>query len=125
MAKTIFLIEDEKSLVEALSKFLKDKGYAVESAGNGKEALEKLPMIWQDFILLDIVLPEMSGIDFLTLIQKGENKEFANIPVMILSNLQGDEEQFKNLGLKIVAYLVKANTPLGYIVDKISEFLGK
>ncbi|OGY66658.1 MAG: hypothetical protein A3I24_03840 [Candidatus Harrisonbacteria bacterium RIFCSPLOWO2_02_FULL_41_13b] len=125
MAKTIFLIEDERSLVDALSKFLRDKGYAVESASNGKEALEKLPMIKPDFILLDIVLPEMSGIDFLGLVQKGENKEFANIPVMILTNLQGDEQQFKKLGLKVVGYLVKANTPLGFIADKIVEILGK
>lgn len=125
MAKKILIVEDEKSLVEALSKFLRDKNYAVEVAFNGKEALEKAFSFKPDFILLDIVLPEMSGIDFLTMIQKSPSSEFSDVPVMVLTNLQGDEDQFKKLGLRVVGYFVKANTPIGFVVDKIGKILGK
>ena len=98
MTQTIFLIEDEKSLSETLSRFLRDKGYSVETAYSGVEAAEKLPLIKPDIILLDIVLPEKSGIDFLKEAQK-EGSEYAKIPVIVLTNLQGNEESFQKFFL--------------------------
>lgn len=121
--KTIFFIEDEKPLVQSLSEFLHNRSYLVEAAYNGKEALEKLPIIRPDLILLDIVMPEMSGIDFLKQLQNGAS-EFANTPVIVLTNLQGDEENFKKLGLKVAGYFVKANTPLEELANKIKAILG-
>src|SRR3989344_5566312 len=95
--RTIFFIEDEKPLVESFGEFLRKKDYIVEVAYNGREALEKLPVVKPDLILLDLVLPELSGIDFLKEIQK-DGSEFTNIPVLVLTNLQGDEENFQKLG---------------------------
>ena len=123
MTQTIFLIEDEKSLSETLSRFLRDKGYSVETAYSGVEAAEKLPLIKPDIILLDIVLPEKSGIDFLKEAQK-EGSEYAKIPVIVLTNLQGNEESFQKLGLRIALYLIKANTSLEDLHKKIKETLG-
>src|SRR3989338_2226731 len=123
MTQTIFLIEDEKSLSETLSRFLRDKGYSVETAYSGVEAAEKLPLVKPDIILLDIVLPEKSGIDFLKEAQK-EGSEYAQIPVIVLTNLQGNEESFQKLGLRIALYLIKANTSLEDLHKKIKETLG-
>jgi len=123
MTQTIFLIEDEKSLSETLSRFLRDKGYSVETAYSGVEAAEKLPLVKPDIILLDIVLPEKSGIDFLKEAQK-EGSEYAKIPVIVLTNLQGNEESFQKLGLRIALYLIKANTSLEDLHKKIKETLG-
>lgn len=120
--KTIFFVEDEKPLVESFGEFLRKKGYIVEVAYNGREALEKLPLAKPNLILLDLVLPEMSGIDFLKEVQK-EESEFANIPVLVLTNLQGDEENFQKLGLKIIGYFVKANTSLDELEKRIKEIL--
>lgn len=122
--KTIFLVEDEKPIVESLSASLRSNGYIIEPAYNGVEALQKLPVVRPDLILLDLVLPEMSGIDFLKEIQKS-GSELADIPVLVLTNLQGDEQNFQKLGLKIAGYFVKANTPLEELDRKIKEVLGK
>lgn len=124
MPKTIFFVEDEKALVKTLSEFLRAKGYRVDVAYNGVEALQILPTVKPDLILLDIILPEMSGIDFLKEVQKN-GAEFANVPVLILSNLQGDEGNFKKLGLRIEGYFVKANTRLEGLAIKIEEALKK
>ena len=124
MTKTIFFVEDEKALVKTLSEFLRAKGYRVEVAYNGLEALRSLPTVKPDLILLDIILPEMSGIDFLKEVQK-EGAEYAAVPVLVLSNLQGDEGSFEKLGLKIEGYFVKANTRLEELCVKIEEVLNK
>ena len=123
MTQTIFLIEDEKSLSETLSRFLREKGYLVETAYSGVEAAEKLPLVKPDIILLDIVLPEKSGIDFLKEAQKEESK-YLKIPVIVLTNLQGNEEGFQKMGLRIALYLIKANTSLEDLHQKIKETLG-
>ena len=124
MTKTIFFVEDEKALVKTLSEFLRAKGYRVEVAYNGLEALRSLPTVKPDLILLDIILPEMSGIDFLKEVQK-EGAEYAAVPVLVLSNLQGDEGSFEKLDLKIEGYFVKANTRLEELCVKIEEVLNK
>ena len=124
MKKRIFIVEDEKSLVETMSEFLKDRGYSVEVAYNGKEALEKLPLVKPDLILLDVIMPEMSGVDFLKNIQK-EGSEFVNLPVLVLSNLQGDEQNFQKMNLKIKGYFVKANSTLEELHGKIKAVLGE
>ncbi len=120
--KTIFFIEDERPLVESFSAFLRDKGYLIESASNGREAMERLPIVKPDLILLDIVMPEMNGIDFLKEVQKS-GSDFADTPVLVLTNLQGDEGNFQKLGLKCAGYFVKANTPLHELANKIEAIL--
>src|SRR3989338_2138596 len=124
MAKTLFLIEDDKALIETISEFLRSKGYIIETSYNGEEALKMLPVVRPDLILLDLILPEMNGIDFLKKIQL-DNTEFANIPVLVLTNLQGDEETFQKLGLKIDGYFIKANTSLEELSKKIKAGLFK
>lgn len=124
MAKTIFFVEDEESLTQALATFLRGKGYIVEIAHNGKEAVKMLPTVRPDLILLDIILPEMSGLDFLKEIQQ-PGSEYADIPVLVLTNLQGDEENFRKMNYKIAGYCVKANTPLEELSAKIKAILEK
>lgn len=122
MKKTIFLVEDEKPLVESLVDFLSSKGYVAEAAFSGSEALKKLPVVKPNLILLDIVMPEMSGIDFLKEVQK-MGIEYAKIPVIVLTNLQGDASNFEKLGLKVEDYFVKANTSLEALHRKIKEVI--
>ncbi|HYA44702.1 MAG TPA: response regulator transcription factor [Acidimicrobiales bacterium] len=60
---TVLLVEDEPSFVEALVVGLKREGFRVEVAYDGAEALEKFPLVRPDLVLLDIMLPKVSGID--------------------------------------------------------------
>mgnify|MGYP001563336868 FL=1 len=127
MAKTsqkIFLIEDDKSLANTLTEFLREQGYEVEQAYTGKEALRILPTIRPDLILLDIILPELSGLEFLKEIQK-KDSEFKEMPVLILSNLEGDQKNFEAMGVKIHGYFVKANYSLEELGKKIKKALNE
>ena len=70
MQQRVLIIDDEKSLRRLLSTFLKDAGHRVTTAGNGKEAIEHFSTEAFDVVLIDIVLPDLSGIDLLERFQK-------------------------------------------------------
>lgn len=123
MAKTICIIEDEKPLVEAISQYLEASGYRVISALNGKKAKELLSKERPDLILLDIVLPEMNGIDFLKEMQKSDS-QIKDIPVIVFSNLVGEKSWIEQMGLHVVDYMVKANSSLAEVGERIKKFLG-
>lgn len=61
MAKKIMVVDDEESLIELVKAILENEGYEVISAMNGEECLEKLKMVKPDLILLDMMMPGMSG----------------------------------------------------------------
>lgn len=119
--KKILIIEDEKILREVLAKNLRKEGFEVLEAIDAKEAFEKLKEEKVDLILLDLILPGMSGFDFLTKIKS--EKEWMEIPVIVLSNLGQDEEIERGLKLGAIDYLVKANFSLSQIVERIKEIL--
>ncbi len=123
MTKKIFIVEDEKPLVEALSEFLKELGYEIYYAGSGGEAKKKIEGIQPDLILLDIVMPDMDGITFLKGIRK-EDSPFKNTPVIIFTNLVGEKRWIEQMGLPITDYIVKANSSLADLSEKIKQILG-
>lgn len=104
--KTILLVDDDMRNVFALGKILRDNGMEVIKAANGKMALEKLgkhPEI--DFVLLDIMMPEMDGYETLTQIRA--QKGYKNLPVIALTAkaMKGDKE--KCLAAGASDYLMK------------------
>lgn len=117
--KKILIVEDEKPLSKALSLKLSGSGFEVKVAGNGDEALEELNGTSYDLALLDIMMPKRDGFSVLEELKKASNKT----PVFIMSNL-GQNEDIKHaeaLGAK--GYIIKSNTPLSKIVEKITSFL--
>jgi two-component system response regulator RegX3 len=60
---TVFVVEDEESFVEALQIGLAREGFRVETAADGVEAIERFPLVRPDIVLLDVMLPRISGID--------------------------------------------------------------
>jgi DNA-binding response OmpR family regulator len=119
MAKRILIVEDEKPLAHALDLKLKSSGFDVDVAPNGDEALSMLKDGTYDLVLMDIMMPKRDGFSVL---QEMKNIK-DNTPVFVMSNL-GQEEDVKhaeNLGVK--GYIVKSNTPLAQIVERITAFL--
>ncbi|MCX6715916.1 MAG: response regulator [Candidatus Taylorbacteria bacterium] len=115
--KKILWVEDDKLIGTILSKKLKEAGFALFHATNGEEALKILESVIPDVVVLDLVLPNMSGFDIMEAIKK--ERATSHIPVMILSNLnkQSDIEKAESLGAK--KFLVKASTSLDQIVEEI------
>lgn len=121
MAKTILFIEDEAALQKALTQFLSQEGYEAISALDGESGLalarEKKP----DLILLDLIIPKKDGFAVLEELKKDESTK--QIPVIILSNLEGSAEVGKALELGAETYLVKTNYSLQEVTDKIKSLL--
>lgn len=106
MAK-ILIVEDDKVLNSAYVMILERDGHEVVSVFDGKEGLEAVVKFNPDVILLDLLMPNVSGIQFL---EKYDTKTHAQTKVLVLSNM-GDEklvDQARELGAD--KYIIKAHT---------------
>lgn len=104
--RRILLVEDETILRETYQTILSTQPYQCDFAANGKIALEKCKKQHYDLILLDIMMPVMSGIDFLENYQQlGEKKS----KIIILSNLSSGKEIERALELGVEKNIVKSN----------------
>lgn len=99
----ILVVEDEKTLREALVNGLKIKGYAVDAASGGKQADEMVFCENYDLIILDLNLPEVDGLTVL----ENFRKENLDVPVLILSARDGIDDKVKGLDLGANDYLTK------------------
>jgi CheY-like chemotaxis protein len=81
--KTILIVDDEPDIVAYFSGILERAGFNVVTASNGRDALEAVRAREPDFISLDLVMPEKSGIKFLYELRK--RREWARIPIMIVT----------------------------------------
>jgi len=97
MPETILIVEDEPSLQETLAYNLQKQGYAVETAGDGRSALETARRLKPDLILLDIMLPQLDGVE----VCKALRRENFQSPVIMLT--ARDDEIDRVVGLEIGA----------------------
>jgi DNA-binding response OmpR family regulator len=102
MPETILIVEDELSLQETLAYNLKKEGYAVETVGDGRSALEAARRLKPDLIVLDIMLPEMDGFEVARILRK-------EMSAAILMLTARDDEIDRVVGLEVGAddYLTK------------------
>jgi len=101
----ILVVEDEEDIVRLITFHLEKEGYRVTGTGNGREALELAHANPPDLVVLDIMLPEMDGLEVCRRLRS--SKETANVPILVLSAKK--EELDKVLGLELGAddYMVK------------------
>jgi DNA-binding response OmpR family regulator len=121
MAK-ILLVDDDKLMVKMYQGKFEDDGYDIEVATDGEQGLIKTLEFNPDLILLDIMMPKINGLEVLKKLK--EKKETKKIPVILLTNVGGDEDAEKGLALGAVAYLVKAHYDAKDVVKKVKEVLG-
>jgi DNA-binding response OmpR family regulator len=118
--RKILIIEDDKSLQNALSEMLVQEGYETSCALDGEEGLQKIKDEKPDLVLLDIILPKKDGYEVLAEIKKGEEK---NIPVLILTNLEEVDNVQKALDLGATTFMVKSDFSLKDVLEKVKENL--
>ena len=119
--KKILIIEDEATLLKALTEFLTLEGMEIISAMDGEKGLAMAKSELPDLILLDIILPKKDGYAVLDEVKKDEKTK--NIPVILLTNLESPEDIDKAFEKGASTYLVKSNYKLEEIVKKIKETL--
>lgn len=121
--KRILIIEDDQLLLKMYKIKLSSEGFEVDTALDGIEGLKKLSEKIPDMILLDLMMPNMDGFEFLEIIRK--NPAFKEIPVVIFTNLgqERDLQRAKKIG--VADYLIKADLTPQQVVDKIWECFEK
>jgi CheY-like chemotaxis protein len=124
MAK-VFIIEDNKEISHLYERAFHLGGYETECALNGKEAVDRLVQNSEtpSVILLDVILPGVSGIDILRTMK--EDERLKHIPVIVMTNSLGsdDENLFKSLGAN--RYLIKMDTDPASVVKEANELIGR
>ncbi len=119
--KVIFIIEDDPALVAAYQVKFQQEGYTLQVATDGKIAMDALPGPIPDIVLLDLMLPEVSGFEVLTAMRKDER--WRNVPVIIMTNLSDDKDVKQGKDLGASDYLIKANMNIKDIVDRVNQEL--
>jgi len=121
MAHTILIIEDDDFLRSLAVTKLEKEGFTVAMAANGQEGITAIIAHNPSLIILDLMLPIMSGFEVLE--QLKANEATKNIKVVVFSNL-GEESDIKRcLDLGANDYLVKANFTLDELVEKIKTLM--
>lgn len=109
MKPTILVVDDEPDVIEILRFNLNGAGFEVTASENGKDALQKARRLKPDLIVLDLMLPEMDGLEVCKYLRRDPTTE--NIPVLMLTARAGEIDRV--LGLEIGAddYVVKPFSP--------------
>ncbi len=118
----ILVVEDEASLLRALSDKLTREGFAALEAKNGAEGLEVAWREHPDLILLDIIMPVMDGMSMLYELRKDQWGK--DVSVILLTNLSDANRVAEALRLGVFNFLVKSDWRLEDLVKKIKEILG-
>ncbi len=118
MSKKILIVDDEPSIVISLEFLMAQNGYNVFVARNGEQALDLIPELMPDLILLDVMLPNRSGFDVLQLIRK--DKKIRHIKVIILTAKGRDQDITKGISLGADAYVTKPFSTRA-LVEKVKE----
>lgn len=113
---TILVCDDDKEIVEAVSIYLKQEGYTIIPAYNGKEALEVMEREEIHLIILDIMMPELDGIHALLKL-----REKSSIPVILLSAKSEDVDKILGLNVGADDYVTKPFNPLELIARVKSQ----
>jgi len=120
--KTILIVEDDPVLLKMYTEKFTFEGFGVLNAKDGEEALSVATKDNVDIILLDIMLPRMSGTDFLEKLRQDQKGK--SLPVVALTNLAEEGEKQKALKLGVKEYIVKAMQTPEQVVEKIKKHIG-
>jgi DNA-binding response OmpR family regulator len=121
MNKVVLVIEDDTSMLDVLAYKITEAGFEVLKAQNGQEGLELALREQPDLILLDLLLPKLSGLNLLEALRK--DKKGKQIPVFVLTNLTENSAIYKSVALNSAAYYIKSNSSLEHIATEVKNKL--
>ncbi len=121
MAKTVLIVEDNELNMKLFRDLLEAHGYQTTGTSNGVEALDLVRKIRPDLILMDIQLPQVSGLEVTRWIK--DDPELRHIPVVAVTAfaMKGDEERIREGGCE--AYLSKPIS-VGKFIETVRRFIG-
>ena len=117
----IVLAEDESTIAMAYQQGLGFHGFDVVVAKDGAMALEAINTVYPDIVLLDLIMPNMNGVEVLEALR--DKPESVSLPVIVLTNLGQASDAMRVYELGAKAYLIKANLSLKELVEQIHSAL--
>lgn len=118
--KQILVVDDEKNIRQLFQEELIDEGYQVAVADSGKEALAKLAQRKPDLMIVDIRMPEMTGLELLQEIRRSHK----DIPIIVCTALRALQDDYTIWESQVSAFLAKP-VDLDELKAKVAEIIGK
>ncbi len=118
----ILVIDDSTTNIVLLEAILTEKGYQIETALNAREAFMKIEKQIPDLILLDLLMPKVSGFDFLEALRKEEKTRLT--PVIVISAINTDDENTRKIEDLEAVDFIRKPIDIQYLVTKVHEILG-
>lgn len=119
---TVLIIEDDLFLIKAYGMKFKKEGWETILLYDGTQAMAYLMEAPPEVVLLDLMLPGPSGFEVLEAMRK--NERWKDVPVIILTNLSQEDDRARGERLGAVEYVVKVNSRIDDVVEKIKKVLG-
>ena len=120
--KKILLVEDDVSLASVYRSRLELEGFEVDEVHNGEDALSRAITFKPDLILLDAMMPKISGFDVLDILRN--TPDTTNIRVIMLTALSQETDKTRATELGADDYMVKSQVVISDVVDRIKHHLG-
>lgn len=120
--KRILLVEDDIALASVYRSRLELEGFEISEVNNGEDALSTALTFKPDLILLDAMMPKISGFDVLDILRN--TPETTNIRVIMLTALSQSKDRERAEQLGVDDYLVKSQVVIGDVVDRVKHHLG-
>lgn len=120
--KKILLVEDDEALANVYKSRLDIEGFETNWVGNGEDALSNALSYKPDLILLDAMMPKISGFDVLDILRN--TAETNNIHVIMLTALSQPKDKERAEALGVDDYLVKSQVVIGDVIERVRYHLG-
>lgn len=120
--KKILLVEDDDALANVYQMRLQAEGFDVRRVANGEDALAAAREYAPSLILLDAMMPKVSGFDVLDILRN--TPETATMKIIMLTALSQESDKERAQGLGVDDYLVKSQVVISDVVDRIKHHLG-
>lgn len=120
--KKILLVEDDMALAAVYRSRLELEDFEIYEVNNGEQALQAAKEFKPDLILLDAMMPKISGFDVLDILR--HTPDTANIRVIMLTALSQPKDKERAEALGVDDYLVKSQVVIGDVVERVKHHLG-
>jgi len=117
----ILVVDDSTTNIVLLEAILTEKGYVIETALNAREAFARIEKQIPDLILLDLLMPKVSGFDFLEELRRKESTR--KTPVIVISAINSDDENARRINELEAVDFIRKPIDIQYLVSKVQEIL--
>jgi two-component system phosphate regulon response regulator PhoB len=119
--KRILFVEDDDALASVYLVRLQAEGFQVQRVANGEDALAAAISFKPQLVLLDVMMPKVSGFDVLDILRN--TPETANLKIVMLTALSQESDKKRAQDLGVDEYLVKSQVVIGDVIERIKRHL--